>query len=273
MAKRTKGMPANQFNKVSEEEIIDQKVEEAEALEEERMKQAAKEKAEADKLAKAKKAEAEALKKAEITKIKDDFVKRAKQDIKKAKAFLDRADVAENQAADRRLSAAVTLAELEAGWKSNKIQGKFKDFCVDNGVVNSEIRGRSWENVRKLLAVGRADDPEAAMLALRDGTRKAVAKSKEKKEKELQEAKEAAQAVEIGPIPVRSNAPSAQDIMELINGASKEDVELVFESIMFEKNVYLSLDQMKEEFNNLAENDRYTFAEWVCNELNLTITI
>ena len=55
----------------------------------------------------------------------------------------------------------------------------FKAWCEQHSIVAPDIRGRSWENVRKLLAVGKAEDPQQALTDMREGNKAAVKRHRE----------------------------------------------------------------------------------------------
>jgi hypothetical protein len=78
----------------------------------------------------------------------------------------------EGDANDHRLSAALQMARAEQIAQAAGL--KFKDWAADN------IKTQSWETVRKLLYVGKADEPAKALADLRAGTKKAQAKHREK---------------------------------------------------------------------------------------------
>ena len=81
---------------------------------------------------------------------------------------LDKAAVTEGKADDLRLSAAKVMVDVEAKFAEAKPKGvKFKDWMESNAVSNENVKGRSWENLRKLLVVGKADDPAMALEDLR----------------------------------------------------------------------------------------------------------
>ena len=111
------------------------------------------------------------------------FLREADQTARHAKASLNNADKADQRSDDLRLTAATELADLETKFKeanTKKWGKKFQDYLTHMGVVDTEVRGRSWENIRKLLAVGRADDPRQALEDLRYGTAQRVKASRER---------------------------------------------------------------------------------------------
>lgn len=258
-----------------------------EAAEKEAKEKAEKKKAEreAKEEEKRQKREQAAAEKAAMEIRQADFMKQARQDVKSAAARLTQAGKADDKAADHRLSAALTLAGVKAGWVANKMaksHGAFKDFCIDNGVVSvpevdSEgnvitpaIRGRSWENVRKLIAVGEADNPEEAMQAMRDGTRAAVAKHRQITKKKKDETPPADDAGG-----THGNAPTYED-MKAMAGAlpESEQAELAADlRSMAGDSMNVTIDQMKEDFAKMSDDDKFSFAQWVCDELNLTISV
>ena len=94
------------------------------------------------------------------------FLASVKPQVKEIVTRLDKALVAEDKADDMRLSAAHIMATVEAQFTENKPKMKFKDWCETNGIC-TDAKGRSWENLRKLLTVGKSDDPAAALEDMR----------------------------------------------------------------------------------------------------------
>lgn len=94
----------------------------------------------------------------------------------------------EGDANDHRLSAALRLAEAE------KIAGeagiKFKEWAAAN------IKEQGWEAVRKLLYVGRSENPKAALADMRGQARKAAKKHREGK-KDAAPAKAPAKPIDV----------------------------------------------------------------------------
>lgn len=99
-------------------------------------------------------------------------IKRLEGYAKEINARLERADVASEKTNDLRLSAAVLLAEAEKWCRENKVN--FKKWASEN------VKWK-WENARKLLRVGQAEDPKLALEDLRLKTAKAAKKSRVKK--------------------------------------------------------------------------------------------
>ena len=128
------------------------------------------------------KREAEKKAKAKEKKAADSaFLKSADQVARRAAAELKKAEVAEGRADDLRLTAAVELAGLETQFKAantSKWGKDFKGYLTDAGVVDAAVKGRGWENIRKLLAVGRAEDPRQALEDMRYGQRERMAASR-----------------------------------------------------------------------------------------------
>jgi hypothetical protein len=93
---------------------------------------------------------------------------------------LEKAAKLEGDADDHRLAAALELARAEQVCQGAGI--KFKEWAVEN------IKNQSFENVRKLLYVGKADEPAKALADLRSGAKKAQAKHREKQKAKLQAA-------------------------------------------------------------------------------------
>ena len=96
------------------------------------------------------------------------FFASIKPQVKEITARLDNANTAEGKADDLRLSAAQIMAVVEAKFLEAKPKDvKFKDWCETNGIVAEGVKGRSWENLRKLLTVGKSDNPVAALEDMR----------------------------------------------------------------------------------------------------------
>jgi hypothetical protein len=93
---------------------------------------------------------------------------------------LEKAAKLEGDADDHRLAAALEMARAAQLCEGAGI--KFKDWAIEH------IKGQSYENVRKLLAVGKADEPAKALADLRAGAKKAQAKHREKVKAKVQAA-------------------------------------------------------------------------------------
>ena len=131
-----------------------------------------------------KKVETEAAKQKAMKEAQDEaatFAKTIKNDGKEIVTRLEKAQKYEAQADDHRLAAALKMAEVEGKFAEAKPKGlTFRKWCEGQNVVTPDIRGRSWENVRKLLAVGKADNPQQALTDMREGNKAAVAKHRDK---------------------------------------------------------------------------------------------
>ena len=109
------------------------------------------------------------------------FTKAIKNDGKEIVTRLEKAQKYEAQADDHRLAAALKMAEVEGKFAEARPKGiTFRKWCEGQNVVTPDVRGRSWENVRKLLAVGKADNPQQALTDMREGNKAAVAKHRDK---------------------------------------------------------------------------------------------
>ena len=93
---------------------------------------------------------------------------------------LEKAAKLEGDADDHRLAAALEMARAAQVCEAAGI--KFKDWAIEH------IKNQSFENVRKLLAVGKADEPAKALADLRAGAKKAQAKHREKVKAKVQAA-------------------------------------------------------------------------------------
>ena len=116
------------------------------------------------------------------------FLTTIKNEAKEIKTRLDKASKLESDADDHRLAAAIKMGEVHGQFET-KHEAKsiskgvtFKGWCEQHSIVAPDIRGRSWENVRKLLAVGRAEDPQQALTDMREGNKAAVKKHRDKTE-------------------------------------------------------------------------------------------
>ena len=131
-----------------------------------------------------KKVETEAAKQKAMKEAQDEaaaFAKTIKNDGKEIVTRLEKAQKYEAQADDHRLAAALKMAEVEGKFAEAKPKGiTFRKWCESQNVVTPDIRGRSWENVRKLLAVGKADNPQQALTDMREGNKAAVEKHRGK---------------------------------------------------------------------------------------------
>ena len=131
-----------------------------------------------------KKVDIEAAKQKAMKEAQDEaatFAKTIKNDGKEIVTRLEKAQKYEAQADDHRLAAALKMAEVEGKFAEAKPKGiTFRKWCESQNVVTPDIRGRSWENVRKLLAVGKADNPQQALTDMREGNKAAVEKHRDK---------------------------------------------------------------------------------------------
>ena len=134
-----------------------------------------------------KKVETEAAKQKAMKEAQDEaatFAKTIKNDGKEIVTRLEKAQKYEAQADDHRLAAALKMAEVEGKFAETRPKGlTFRKWCEGQNVVTPDIRGRSWENIRKLLAVGKADNPQQALTDMREGNKAAVAKHRDKSDK------------------------------------------------------------------------------------------
>lgn len=78
----------------------------------------------------------------------------------------------DGQADDHRLAAAIKLAEAKTKCEADKLN--FKKWATENV-------SQGYETVRKLVAIGAADDPQAALEDMRDGNAKANKKLRDSK--------------------------------------------------------------------------------------------
>ena len=109
------------------------------------------------------------------------FFESMKPQAKEIIARLDRATVSEGKADDLRLSAAQIMTTVEGKFlKAKPKDVKFKDWCETSGICSDDIKGRSWENLRKLLAVGKSENPVAALEDLRAANAAANKRARDK---------------------------------------------------------------------------------------------
>lgn len=122
--------------------------------------------------------------KAEAEKVKAEAEKKTAPIAKEINTRFEKIAKLEGDANDHRLAAALRLAEAE---KIVVAAGmKFKDWAETN------IKDQGYEAVRKLLYVGRADDPKLALADLRGSNRKAQTKHRETRRVQLTDAQRAA---------------------------------------------------------------------------------
>jgi hypothetical protein len=95
----------------------------------------------------------------------------------------------EGDANDHRLSAALRLAEAEKIASEAGI--KFKEWAAEN------IKEQGWEAVRKLLYVGRSEDPKAALSDMRGQARKAAKKHRDGKKADKPAIKAPAKPIDV----------------------------------------------------------------------------
>ena len=107
------------------------------------------------------------------------FLASVKPQIKEITTRLDKALFAEDKADDMRLSAAHIMATVEAQFTENKPKMKFRVWCETNDIC-TDAKGRSWENLRKLLTVGKSDDPVAALEDMRSANAAANKRARDK---------------------------------------------------------------------------------------------
>ena len=149
--------------------------------------------------------------------MQDAIMDRLARDTTEIRVRLDKADVADKQADDHRLAAAITLAgvrEIYDECKSDKsldipgISEGWHGYLIHVGIV-SDARGRSYENIRRLVAVGRSDDPAAALADMRgDNARR---KAKAYKEKKVAEEKKAVEEAPKPPVETKAVVPAEAD--------------------------------------------------------------
>ena len=187
------------------------KVAKAKAKEDEKIAKAAE---------KAAKAEEKKLAEAHRVKAQAEFMKGMKAQAKRAKAELDRAGAADKRADDLRVTAAIELANMDTAWKEAKPKDiKLVDFLTEQGVV-SEEPGRSYENVRKLVAIGKADDPHAAIADMR--AKNAVANKK---------SRDAAAEAVVQPVAPATPAEVEPDTEDAVSGWTVHSVFAAFEHL------------------------------------------
>lgn len=176
--------------------------------------------------AEAKKAEREAKEKAiaEATKALGPIAKEVNVRLEKAAKM-------EKDADDHRLAAALQLKEAEERCKAAGIP--FKKWSEEN------VKGQSYETVRKLLAVGKAPEPA---LALADMRAKNAAANKRLREKQRAE-REGRQAPQ---------QPSSSEARERPQP---------------EEEVLEGLDALKTAFGELKASEQMEFVEWAANEV------
>ena len=150
------------------------------------------------------------------------FLSSIKPQVKEITTRLDKATTAEGKADDMRLSAAQIMATVETQFIENKPTVKFKDWCETNGIVTS-AKGRSWENLRKLLTVGKSDDPVAALEDLRAANAAANKRARAKADAE-------SDGEEAAPKAAKVVLTATQTVQGIINGLVDEgDIDALVE--------------------------------------------
>ena len=114
-------------------------------------------------------------------KAEKEFIKKVGVDTRHAKASLDKADASDKKSIEFRVAACLDLVKIEDLFKLAKVKSMTLQEYLEVMEVVSLEKGRSWETVRKLLAIGRTDNPEQALKDARDKNAQANKEYRERK--------------------------------------------------------------------------------------------
>ena len=222
----------------------------------------------------------------------DGFLTTIKADGKEIVTRLQKAADMEGKADDHRLAAALKMAEVEGKFAETKPKGvTFRKWCEAQAIVAPDIRGRSWENVRKLLAVGKADDPQQALTDMREGNRAAVAKNREKNKANAGSQTSASPASPGGASPASPGGATAaetplQRIESILGGMKDEEAAnaaasiaqarglkmVASDAIVFSPTAINAMQQVKQAIGMFTPAERMSLAEWLTEQIEADIT-
>ena len=163
------------------------------------------------------------------------FLASLKSQAKEISDGLDKAAVTEGKADDLRLHTAGVMVNVEEKFAQNKPKGvKFKDWCVSSNICVEGVKGRSWENLRKLLAVGKSSDPAVALEDLRAANAVANKRARVNAKEEKSESKgEESSSRQSGNVTVSlSHTQVVQSIVDALVSERNLDVLLEISSIV-----------------------------------------
>ena len=169
--------------------------------------------------------------------------------LEKATKLIENAD-------DHRLAASLKLAEAQGICKTNRIN--FKKWCEEN------VKEFGWENVRKLAAVGKSDNPQLALADLRNRTKEASqrhrAKSKTARAPAAGIPGETAIVQGLNALPDETAVKIIRDEAKKLNLAvvNKDDQPKIFD--------------LRSQFKVLAPSDKVAFLKWAAEEIGYTLS-
>lgn len=236
-------------------------------------------------------AEAKAAAQAAAQVAVEEVLKKLEPKAKDINARLDAATVQDRKADDKRLSAAKILAEAKA--LADDVKLSFRDWCESHlhiTLVDGTQKPISYEEARKLAAVGAAENPAQALADLRSGAaernRKARAKAKVEKGKASSVSRDTGTR-QITQPPVE-RAISAFDLMEpaiktnLIKSQAEQlgmrlvsnDEAKIAENVQKSSGALAGtgLDAMKSGFDSLKPTERMEFVRWAAGKVGAKIT-
>lgn len=175
---------------------------------------------------------------------------------------LEKAEGLTDKAYDHRLAAALQLEEARKQCKAAKIN--FKTW------VNENV-DQSYETVRKLVAVGAADDPKQALEDLRAGAKKRVAEHRERKKAKAEKDAKTLKQVETpaGRILSGFKAVKDEEGANLIKSqaskyglrvVSEEEAEVAKKSKARKGSI---VDEMKSLYGMASAKERKEIAAWI----------
>jgi len=253
-------------------------VKKAERLAAEAKKAADRAAAEAKKAADKEKKELEkAAAKAKIEVEKAKTEKSLKPVAKEINIKFEKASKAETQADDFRLSAALLLADAQKTCEAGGV--RFKAWAEGN--VVAEAIGASYENIRKLAAVGAADDPKLALADLRGKNKEANKKARAAKKGKA--GKGGGDKLSAGPartIPAGERATTAIQSMkddEALNLIKSTAGDLGFQVVSNEAASLVVLgdatisETIQEYFALLGAKDKMAFITWAAEQVGAKV--
>lgn len=182
----------------------------------------------------------------------------------------EKANGLDSKADDHRIAAAQRLAEAKA--KCEETGVNFKSWCEANVT-------QAYETVRKLVSVGAADDPVAALADMRSGNKKAAQKHRDGKKKASTTGAKAISGPKISPFQAADQAfskldeKSARNLLE--SRAAKVGLEVVApgkkgnntKSGVF----HLGMETMKSGFDGFSPSEKMSFLEWCAEKVGATV--
>lgn len=199
-------------------------------------------KAKADKAKAAAKAEAEK----ELAKVMVTTTKELAPVAKEVNVRLEKAAKLESDADDHRLAAAIQLASAAKACEAAGVS--FKEWSEKN------VNGQSYETVRKLLAVGKADDPKLALADMRGKNKEANKKLRKTNAEALAAAKE-----HLGH---DDDAPEGSDEAGEGDGGTAGGARTTRAAM-----ILVGIDALKAAFGELKAADKMAFTEWCAVEI------